>query len=645
MVTKREFRLGLVALAACSLASCMDDKYDLDNVDMTVGTSGDLTLPQSSTGDILLSSFLDVTEDGIVQLVNGEYFLVETGNANVPDINITPIKINRPVLTDLKVHVDIDMKSVSSARSKNRSKFVGGFEIPNSTYTYTINPKKDKAYYELPSGALGTAPKEIVSLDEVKFMDDTRLEVSMKVFFEDGYEFIPNAYLDNITLSIPRGLYVKEASIKYWTMKDGSRQQVEVPAQGIDNENGMVTLTQRDCNVLLGKAHDITVSLNFDKAVTGMGGCAFENHQVSLHGKFAVGGTFRVESDDFNTDALTAEQLLQIAATGNYDNVCPRTLDINGTSSFKQDVHVASFSGSVKTTVNDIAPITLNDLPDFLNDPEVELDLANPVFYVEVNNPLPAEVKTRLALVSSYTNGIPSVERKSGEIVLPANGKCVVAVAENCDNLVMPEKYQGLPVVEVPIAELSDLLTKLPDAINVEIDDIVMDINGMNVPVVGTDRYKVTIDYMVYTPLELGEGTKLVYQGVEEGLAGDLEDVNTLNTKAIEIAAVVETNFPLELILSVDAQDVNGKSLVGTVVAVDDIVIKAHKGSGEFSEQDVKLAILPLEGHTMRELLEQMDKFVYRAVAEGDGKLLENARIKLKDIKITLKGGISYDAN
>lgn len=648
MVTKRCFRLGLVALTACSLVSCMDDKYDLDNVDLTVGTSGDLTLPQSSTGDILLSSFLDITDDGVIQLVDGEYFLVKNGDADVPRVDVNPISISRPVLSDMDVHVNIDPESLSPSRMHAAAAMpnrAGDFPVIHATYTYTIDPAEDDAYYMLPGNLYGTAPQEVISMDEVTFVDDTRLNVRMKAYFDEGYKFVNCAYLDNIALNIPLGLYVKRASLSYWTIENGVKKQVTVSDCEIDNENGLVKLTGRNCKILLGREYEMVANLDFEKAVVGLGACSFADHRVSLQGKFAVGGTFRIESDDFDNDQLTDEQKNTVISTGSYDAVCPRNLDVKGTSSFDKDIRLASFSGRMQSVVNKISPIKLNDLPDFLDDPEVELDLANPVFYVEVDNPMPAEIRTRLTLASNYTDGTPSVERKSGEIVLPAGMKCLVRVAENFDNLAMPGKYQGLRLVDVPIADLGALLKKLPDVINVDIDDILMDVNAMSVPQAGTDNYKVLIDYMVYTPLELGENTKLIYQGVEEGLADDLEDVNTLNTKAIEITAVAETNFPLDLTLSVDAQTENGESLVGTVVAVDDILIKAHKGSEEYSEQDVKLTILPLAGHTMSELLQNMDKFVYRAVAEGDGKLLENARIKLKDIRITLKGGVSYDAN
>lgn len=648
MTTNHYFKLGLVALTACSLAACMDDRYDLDDVDMTIGTSGDLTLPRSSTGDILLSNILDITEDGIVQAVDGEYFLVEKGDADVPGIDITPISINKPVLSDLAVHVDMDKSIFSPVRTAGVADAnLNGAnrpDLPNFTYTYTIQPD-DKAYYELPNTAIGTVPDDVVSLREVTFVDDTRLDVKVVASFERGHEFISRVHLDYITLRLPRGLHVKSASLSHWVMKDGQEQEELLPAIDIDNESGSIRLTAKDSHTLLGDGHDMHICLTFDKGVTGYEGLAFANHRISLQGKFEIGGTFRIESDEFEFDKFTPEQLGTVIASGSYDAVCPSCIDINGESSFARNIDVAAFSGQVQTTVTDIAPIELNDLPDFLDDPEVVLDLVNPVIYVEVNNPLPAEIRTGLALISKYVDGTPSVRRESGEIVLPANTKCVVRVAETFDGLAMPEKYQGLPVVDAPVADLGGLLTKLPEAIDVEISDITMDIDAMSVPLVGRDRYNVTIDYMIYTPLEFGEGTRLIYQGAEEGLSEDLEDVNKLNTKAIEIAAVAETNFPLDLKLSVDAQDTKGNSLVGSIVTVDDVVINAHKGPENVSYQDIRLVVSPMEGHTMRELLENMDRFVYRAVAEGDGKLLENAYLKLTDIRITLKGGVSYDAN
>ncbi len=651
MKTNHYLKLGIVVLAACLLGACIDDKYDLDNVDMTIGTSGDLVLPESSMGDILLSNLLDVTDDGIVQVVDGEYFLVETGSANVPDIKITPVKIAKPELSSLNAHISIDQVLPGSAR-----RAIGAWNvtvddivanIPDATYTYSIQPE-DKAYYELPGTATGMVPNEIVSLDEVTFVDDTRLDLNMKIVFGGITEFITRAHLDDITLRFPLGLHVKEAYFSHSTKKDnGSIVEETTPAINIDNENGTIKLTEKDANTMLGENYNICLSLVLDKAVTGKGGFTFANHTVSMKGQFGIDGTFRIETSEFDLSKLTQEQVDQVIATRSYEKILPTGLDVDGKASFSKDIQVASFSGKVITKVGDIAPISLNDLPDFLNDPEVTLDLENPVFYVKVSNPLPAELKTKLTLVSEYLDASANVRRESDEIVLPANTKCVVCIAEpeHIGALVVPEKYSGLDKVYAPVNDLAGLLSKLPEAISVDIDDITADITAMSVPVADEDKYVVTVDYMVYTPLELGEGTKLVYTGVEENLSKDLEDVNKLDTKAIEIEAVSESNFPMNLKLTVDPQDKNGKSLVDDIVTVDDIIVNAHKGTEALSYQDIRLTIKPTTGHTIRHLLEKLDKFEYRAEATGDGRLLDNAHLKLTKIKITLKGGVTYDAN
>jgi hypothetical protein len=102
----------------------------------------------------------------------------------------------------------------------------------------------------------------------------------------------------------------------------------------------------------------------------------------------------------------------------------------------------------------------------------------------------------------------------------------------------------------------------------------------------------------------------------------------------------------MDLTLSVDALDRNNVSMKGKIIEVDDIKINAHNGK-DFSVQPISLTIKPVKGHTISEMLQKLDKFHYRAVAEavGEGKLMENVSIKLTDINITLKGGISYDAN
>ena len=50
---------------------------------------------------------MDLKEDGVVQIINGEYFIVENGSANIPSIDITPIVINKPELSPIVANIHL----------------------------------------------------------------------------------------------------------------------------------------------------------------------------------------------------------------------------------------------------------------------------------------------------------------------------------------------------------------------------------------------------------------------------------------------------------------------------------------------------------------------------------------------------------
>ena len=638
-------KLSIFALSSCLFVSCVDDKYDFDDVDMTIGTTGDLTLPTSSTGSILLKNLMDLKEDGVIQVIDGKYYLQEEGNADVPRIDITPITITKPVLSDITASISLDNILPARTTQSTRGISIGGItlpDLPELSYTYTIQDK-DKAYYTLDNSVRGKVPAEVVDLKSVSFADNTTLDAKIQIILQEGYDFINKVHLDNLKITLPLGLHVSSAEFVHWTDNGSDIVLEEVEAIEINNETGLIHFTETDVNTIIDAEHEIHIRITFDKAVTGMGGFAFEGNEVSLSGMFKVDGSFRLESNDFDLERLNIDQIKEIIKTQSFDAIYPRDITFIGNAAFTQDISIKSFAGSVKSAIGDIAPIKLSDMPDFLNDPEVVLDLANPVFFVEVDNPLPADAKTAISLESRYTDGTAPVLKQSQEIAIPANAHSVLCIADHFDGIEIPAKYQGLQVVNVPIANLNELLKKLPDEIKVDVEDISMDIEEMTIP----SQYDVKISYMVYTPLEFGDEFKLVYQGTEEGLADDLEDINKLDTKCIRITATAVTNFPLDLTLSVDLCDKKGKSIKGDLVKVNDLTLKAHKGSGATSSQDITLTIEPTEGHSIREALERLDKIVYRAEAQADveGELLDNAHIQLTNIKITLVGGVSYDAN
>lgn len=660
-------RISAFALVACLLSSCVDEKYDLNNVDLTVGTTGDLTLPTSSTDSIILKNLMDLKDDGIVQIINGEYYIVEDGKADVPKINIDNISIPSPSLTNIATSIDANdiannARTLDSSSEEMITISLFGFEIqiPNMTYEYTIK-EKDKAYYNIDVTS-SEVPSEVVRLDKVVFVDETTLDADIQVYFDEDHSFINKVHLDNLKVTLPKGLHVSKAVFRHWTEIDGQvvHEDVEVPEEDINNEEGYIQLTRTDKNTIVGREdknhhghedhgnHKIDVLITFDQAITGNDGFTFENGEVGLKGLFKIDGTFRLEAKDFKLTEQTIPWALayELIEKKSFDVIRPRNIDFKGGAAFVNskgepiDIQVKSVSGQVKSDIGDIAPIVLNDMPDFLNDPEVTLDLANPAIFVEVNNPLPAQAKTKITLTSVYDDKDPVIREADIEI---KNGHKVYCLAEDPASANVPSDYSDLDVVPVQIAGLGDLLEKLPKEINVELADVVMDIKDITIP----EEYELSLSYKVYTPMEFGENFKLVYQGTEEGLSADLSDINKVNTKGISIKANAVTNLPLNLTLTLDAMDSNNNSLKD-IFYVNELVIPAHNGAADAtSKHPVELTLTAKEGYSISDLLSRLDKIKYRAVAEAktEGKLTEKAMIKLEDITITLLGGISYDAN
>lgn len=68
------------------MTGCMDDGYDFNEVDMTVGIGGDgLSLPVSSTDTIKLEDVLELDgSESVVVKDNGDYVFEQTGDDVAP---------------------------------------------------------------------------------------------------------------------------------------------------------------------------------------------------------------------------------------------------------------------------------------------------------------------------------------------------------------------------------------------------------------------------------------------------------------------------------------------------------------------------------------------------------------------------------
>ena len=621
------FGIGCLALASCLLSACVDDKYDVNDMDMTIGSTSDLALPSLSTDSILLKNIMDLGEDDIIKVKDGEFRLVTSGQANMTETEVNEITISKPDIE--AVHTNVQLNT-----NGNPARYRAVAGVPDETFAYTIT-EQNKAFFEV-NETSNVISEDLVDVDAVAFKEGIVLKSTLNLTFSNGGDFIKKIHLQNLSLSTPKDLSFEKAELTYTQNGQSRTNQVSI-------SDGLVSISGEN-DVVVDAGKPVYLALTLDMAEVNGNGISFVNKKIEINSLFKFNGTFAIKSEEFEN--LSAAQLQQIQDNG-IASVIPQEVAFDIVSAFSDNISVVRVDAIAQKAVSEPEPIVLDNMPNFLKDESVKIVLNNPPFIIEWNNPFPAgslvnpdaaAVKNNLTIES--VKGDEVIARKLATLSGIPSGKSILVLADAPAAAEVPARYASYNRINVVVENLNELLMTIPDKICINFAPVTIALKDL-VP----GRYNTQVDYCVDTPLEFLGGSKLIYEDVED-VEDDMDDASDFDAKSIEIQANVVTNLPMDLTLSVDALDRNGRSLKGGVIDVNDVVVGAHKGDiSETTTQAVVINITPREGHSIRELLQNMAKFVYRAEFEGEGKLYENASIKLTNVKATIKGGIVYDAN
>lgn len=614
------FGIGCLALASCLLSACVDNKYDVNDMDMTIGSTSDLALPSLSTGSILLENIMDLSDDDIIKVQDGEFRLVTSGQISPTETEVNPVTISKPGISPVHTTVKLNTNS-SSARYRAAA------SIPDMTFKYTIKDA-DKAYFEINEQS-NVISEDVIDANSIIFGDDILLRSTLKLSFGNGDGFIKKIHLQNLSLSVPTDISFKKGELTYYQNGQLKTNQVSVG-------NGVVNISGAN-DVAVDAGTDLMLALTLDKASVNGNGISFADNKIEINSLFKFKGTFSIKSAEF--DGLSDAQLQQIQNSG-LTSIIPQQVTFDILSDFNKDISVERMDAVALKAISDPEPILFDNLPNFLKDESVRIVLNNPAILIEWESTFPAgSVFNANMTIRSIKNDQEIAVKKATMTGIPS-GKSILVLADDPASAEIPVKYASYNRINVVVKDINDLLKTIPDKIAVNFDPVTIALKDVT-----PGLYSTGGSYCVDTPLEFLDGSKLVYEDVED-VKDDMSDASDFDAKAIEIKANVVTNLPMELTLSVDALDESGRSLKGSVIDVNEVVVAAHRGlPSESTTQPVVINITPREGHSIRELLQNMTQFVYRAEFYGDGKLYENASIKLTDVRATIKGGVVYDAN
>lgn len=574
--------VGICALGLIGLNSCLkvDETYDLEkDFDMTITVGGDLTVPGSSTEKIVLGDLLDLEENSVIRVNNasGDYFLVQEGDRNSTNVNVPGVDINM-LGSFIGVNVSGSVPPFSNG-SNNEKKITFNDDID-------INVFRDGVTSDI---------KDITGADT--YCEDTYL-----MFTKTGVEF--NARLDEgYTLIFPDYIEV-ESNEKDWKVEGNKMILTKVGGLEID---------------LYTRIYFHITGVNFkDENGNKVNDAKFEYNDNEIdNSSIKLGGAVKLDGDIF------------VSAKNSYGG------NINlGANIHSENMIFRSVTAVVDPKVDiEINPIRIDDLPDFLSDNNVVLDLTDPRIYITLTNPSPVSVDVN-ATLKSYKNNISQGTAALENINIPKNCEnYIICVNQNKDRWDDTDN-----MMYVKVDNMSDLIKNIPDRI--EITDVVTRVEQEEVTIDLNRNYTIITDYKVDTPLQFGPDTNIEYTETIDGWDADLED---MEFDRVEASMNVINEIPLGVRMTAKAIDVDGNVLENVKVDMD-VEIKAG-AIGAPTEQNVKFTLTTDDGK-----IAGLDGIEISVVAfvddsEGDVRLNENQTMQFTEIKLKLIGGITMDLN
>lgn len=365
--------------------------------------------------------------------------------------------------------------------------------------------------------------------------------------------------------------------------------------------------------------------------------------------KYVFGNTYgegnRVEEENGDRILKIENQKITIEMQGIYANN-PQgsgSLSITPTVTLSE-MAVSEVYGTIQPDI-DVKPteVELNNLPDFLQDDEIRLDITNPVFSFNANNPLNTDVEMD-GVLTGYKDGKVTKTVKIGS----GNGGASITLKPSGDkqqtiSIVRDEKtVVEANATKVVVPNLNDIIETIPDRINVELKPAVKTEQYYTVNL-GQD-YTLNSAYDIDIPLSFGSNLKIVYEETLDNFDLDLEDVD-IEKAVLSINAV--NTIPLAMKIkneNVSALDANGNVIKDIDVTVEGTITESKDGKTEVSSTlNVNL------NETAEGAISKLDGLKLKITAvpgqATDVQLLSTQWMQLKDMKLKIPNGIKVDLN
>ena len=307
-----------------------------------------------------------------------------------------------------------------------------------------------------------------------------------------------------------------------------------------------------------------------------------------------------------------------------------------------QRIELTEVRGVVDPKIElNVNPVKLDHLPDFLTDDQVRIHLTDPRIYLTVTNPSPVDVNFQATLAPVKKGTV--LAANSVHVGHATNPDQQIRIPGNTTNYLicihqLADKTGLTADAYVTVPNLTAIVEEIPDEIQVR------DIRARALPQEVTlnlgRSYQVQTDYEFQSPLQFDEGTQIVYADTIDGWAADTKD---LEIKQGLITLDADNTVPMDMVLTVDAIDPDGRILTDVVADVDGTVAAGRKDQPATSSLTVTL-------HAKSGSFKHLDGIIYRVAAvtgpQSKGITLNQGQLLLlKNIRAKVIGGVTVDFN
>lgn len=655
---------GLVVLGGLMVASCADSNYNLSDLNKTIAIGNDegfALVGNNTTTDMQLKDFLDELIDtaGVIKISSdGSYYFTRgSDDGDISDAWPMVDEVEMTISSDRENSFDYDMNGMidedypgAASGLRRAAADLNTSNRPEEVFHFEFNSLEQVA--------------EVlhVSLAELRSGIDIRLTPSeeLRPLWEN---------IEQIALRLPEYLMLEFSKDGKSLVSEGN--VLKLSKELLSSENTLI--------------HVKLDGVNFNDYQEPDPETGWQLKYISDSTSYIVGG---VVMDVWYTPVAPtsahAARARAAAAEGGLFLNCTSIIEdkitlTSATGFFAPKIDLKKGKGADEP-VGEFA-INRSDLPDFMLDKEVRLNVHNPEIRVKIGSNLGmkgyiskavmtakipesyGEENPRVEIETFDENGTPilNIDKHEGDI-----SDATESVLILCDELPSDEKrqadaqkhiYYSRPAVNPATGkrtQLSDLLNIIPESIafdcQVEADSTTEAYVKMGLnPETNQPWYHIQPSYEVYAPLAFDKGSVIVYNDTINGWHKDLESITLSNNAVIEFTADVISGLPLDLKFHAFAIDDLGQNLSESQIKVDvtdmdgkDVTIKSGGNTR------IKITMTQASAEAFKAL--DGLRFAATAFVE-DGSAMEgvnlnqNQTLKIDNINIYLKGRVILDLN